>query len=149
MSYKEKSFGDRMNAAAEARKATLQRILSRPGADDPAVIAQKAERAAIVAAREARGAARNEAKRAAEERYAHRNRSTRGTRAAGSRREGDAGCRSGDRSGSRTESGARCPLCGTQGPQIVNIAPLVDVAPPTIAGAIALPDLRGVLLICA
>jgi len=68
MSYREKSFGDRMNAAAEARKATLQRILSRPGADDPAVIAQKAERAAIVAAREARAAARNEAKLAAEER---------------------------------------------------------------------------------
>ena len=43
-------------------------VLSRPGADDPAVIAQKAERAAIVAAREARGAARDEAKRAAAER---------------------------------------------------------------------------------
>ena len=66
--YREKSFGDRMNAATEARKATLHRILSRPGAGDPAVIAQKADRAAIVAAREARTAARNEAKLAAEER---------------------------------------------------------------------------------
>ena len=66
MSYKEKSFGDRMNAAAEARKATLQRVLSRPGANDPTVIAQKAERAAIATAREARVAARNEAKRVAE-----------------------------------------------------------------------------------
>ncbi len=95
MSYKEKSFGDRMNAAAEARKATLQRILSRPGADDPAVIAQKAERAAIVAAREARAAARNEAKLAAEERTRIETEAARGTRAAGSRRKGGAGCRSG------------------------------------------------------
>ena len=66
--YREKSFGDRMNAATEAKKATLQRILSRPGAGDPATIAQRAERAAIVAAREARAAVRNEAKLAAEER---------------------------------------------------------------------------------
>lgn len=65
--YREKSFGERMNSAAESRKATLQRVLSRPGADDAAVIAQKADRAAVVAAREARIAARNEAKFAAEE----------------------------------------------------------------------------------
>jgi len=57
-----------MSSAAEARKATLQRVLSRPGADDPAVIAQKAERAAIVAAREARSAARDTEKRAVAER---------------------------------------------------------------------------------
>ena len=120
-----------MNAAAEARKATLQRILSRPGADDPAVIAQKAERAAIVAAREARVAARNEAKLAAEERDAHRNRSARGTRAAGSRREGGAGRRSGRRPGGRTEGSARCPLCRPQGPQIVNNATLIEAASAT------------------
>jgi len=67
-SYKEKSFGDRMNAAADARKATLQRILARPGADDPAVIAQKAAREKTAAARAARIAERNSARLAAEER---------------------------------------------------------------------------------
>ena len=66
--YREKSFGDRMNTAAAARKATLQRVLAKPGADDPAVIEQKAARAAIVAAREVRLAARHAEKLAAEER---------------------------------------------------------------------------------
>ena len=58
MSFKEKTFGDRINAAAAAKKATLARILARPGADDPGVIAQKAKREAIVAAREVRLAER-------------------------------------------------------------------------------------------
>ena len=49
--YREKSFDERKNAAAEARKATLQRILARPGADDPTVIAQKAASEAASAAR--------------------------------------------------------------------------------------------------
>ena len=66
--YREKSFGERMNASAAARKATLERVLSRPGAGDPAVIAQREQRAAVVAAREARAAARNDAKFAAQER---------------------------------------------------------------------------------
>jgi hypothetical protein len=71
--YREKSFGDRMNTAAAARKATLQRVLAKPGANDPAVIEQKAARAAIVAAREARLAARHaEQKAARDARYAAR-----------------------------------------------------------------------------
>lgn len=66
-SFKEKSFGERMNTAAEARKATLARILARSGADHPDVIAQKAKRDAIIAARELRLAERNAARLAAEE----------------------------------------------------------------------------------
>ncbi len=67
-SFKEKNFSERMNAAAEARKATLARILARPGADHPDVIAQKAARDAIITAREARLAERNAARLAAQER---------------------------------------------------------------------------------
>jgi hypothetical protein len=65
--YREKSFDERMKASSTAKKATLQRFLNRPGADDPAVIAQKARREAVVAARDARLAARQAAKTAAEE----------------------------------------------------------------------------------
>ena len=35
--YKEKTFGDRISAAATARQAALERFRARPAADDPAV----------------------------------------------------------------------------------------------------------------
>lgn len=57
-------LGDRLGKAAEARKAMLDRFKDRPAADDPAVIARNAERAALAAAREARLAER-EAERSA------------------------------------------------------------------------------------
>jgi hypothetical protein len=51
--FNDKNFGQRLNKAAEARQAMLQRA-QKPPADDPMVLQRKAEREAIVAAREAR-----------------------------------------------------------------------------------------------
>jgi len=59
------SFADRQAAAAEARQALLEKFKNRPSEDDPAMAAKKAERAAIVKARDEREAAK-EATRAAE-----------------------------------------------------------------------------------
>ena len=63
-----KNFGDRLEAAAKARQAMMQRA-AKPAADDPAVLQKKAEREAIIAAREARmeAKAREEAERATRE----------------------------------------------------------------------------------
>ena len=63
-----KNFGERLQAANKAKQAMLQRA-ARPAADDPAVLQRKAEREAIVAAREARieAKARAEAERVARE----------------------------------------------------------------------------------
>jgi Family of unknown function (DUF6481) len=52
------SFSDRQAAAAEARKALLDKFKNRPTEDDPVVQARKAERAAILKAREEREAAK-------------------------------------------------------------------------------------------
>src|SRR5262245_58045455 len=62
--FKEKNFADRLQEAAEARKAALERFKARPAADDPEVVKRREERAAIAAAREARTAARKAAKEA-------------------------------------------------------------------------------------
>jgi hypothetical protein len=51
--FNDKFFADRLQSAAKARQAMLQRARM-PAADDPAVLKRKAERQAIVAAREAR-----------------------------------------------------------------------------------------------
>jgi len=51
--FNDKNFGQRLNKAAEAKQAMLQRA-KKPPADDPTVLQRKAEREAIVAAREAR-----------------------------------------------------------------------------------------------
>lgn len=66
--FNDKNFGDRLQAAAKAKQAMLQRA-AKPAADDPVVLQKKAERQAIVAAREARieAKARAEAERAARE----------------------------------------------------------------------------------
>ena len=70
--YKNDDFNNRLTSAAQAKTALLERFRARPGPDDPAVIARRAEQAAIEAAREVRAAERKiakeaEAKRLAEE----------------------------------------------------------------------------------
>ena len=62
--FKEKTFNDRLSAAAEARQAALERFRARPSPDDPAVIKKREERMAIAAARERRDAERKVAKEA-------------------------------------------------------------------------------------
>jgi hypothetical protein len=54
--YREKDIFERRNAANEAKKALLERFKARPAEDDPKVLARKAERQAILAAREIREA---------------------------------------------------------------------------------------------
>jgi hypothetical protein len=58
------NFSDRQTTATEARKALLEKFKSRPTEDDPEVIARKAERLAILKAREEREAAKAAAKAA-------------------------------------------------------------------------------------
>jgi Family of unknown function (DUF6481) len=58
------NYTDRQTAAAEARKALLEKFKSRPTEDDPEVAARKAERLAILRAREEREAAKAAAKAA-------------------------------------------------------------------------------------
>ena len=52
--YREKDIFERRNAANDAKKALLERFKARPAEDDPAVQARKAERQAILEAREKR-----------------------------------------------------------------------------------------------
>ena len=66
MSRVDKTMAERRSDAAAAKQAMLRKLQERPGPDDPAVIARKAERAAIAAAREERQAAKAEAARQAE-----------------------------------------------------------------------------------
>ncbi|MEI5680003.1 hypothetical protein G6N74_29030 [Mesorhizobium sp. CGMCC 1.15528] len=60
--YKEQDFSERRNAANEARKALLNRFKARPAEDDPEVLARKAERQAILEAREKRNAEKEKLK---------------------------------------------------------------------------------------
>jgi hypothetical protein len=60
--FKEKSFSDRLGAAAQARKAQLEKFRAKPGPDDPAVIERQAARQAAAIARDARAAERKAAK---------------------------------------------------------------------------------------
>lgn len=62
--YKEKTFGDRLSAAASARQAALERFRSRPSADDPEVLKRKEERVAIASARAVRETERKARKEA-------------------------------------------------------------------------------------
>ena len=64
------SFSDRQTAAAEARKALLEKFKNRPTDDDPEVVARKAERAAVLQARQEREAAKAAAKAAEQARLA-------------------------------------------------------------------------------
>jgi hypothetical protein len=54
MALKGSTFEDRRAAAAEAKKALVERFKARPPADDPEVLARAAERKAIQEAREIR-----------------------------------------------------------------------------------------------
>ncbi|ODT31523.1 MAG: hypothetical protein ABS35_04660 [Kaistia sp. SCN 65-12] len=54
--YREKDVFERRNAANEAKKALLERFKAKPADDDPAVLARKAERQAILEARAIREA---------------------------------------------------------------------------------------------
>lgn len=73
--FKEKSVADRLNAAAAARQAMLEKFKAKVNLDDPALKAKLAERAAIAKAREDRIAereAQKEAERLAREAEAKR-----------------------------------------------------------------------------
>lgn len=54
MPFKGSKYEDRREAAADAKKALIERFKARPPADDPAVLARAAERKAIQEAREIR-----------------------------------------------------------------------------------------------
>jgi hypothetical protein len=56
--FKEKTFSDRLQEAADARKAALERFKARPAADDPEVIRRREERLRIAQLRAEREAAR-------------------------------------------------------------------------------------------
>ena len=62
--YKEKGFGDRLSSAQNARKAALESFRAKVAPDNPELAQQRAERAALVAAREAREAERRATKEA-------------------------------------------------------------------------------------
>ena len=64
--FNDGKLSDRLGAADAARKAQLERFRSRPNEDDPEVQKRRAERRAIVEARDARQREREE-KRLAEE----------------------------------------------------------------------------------
>lgn len=70
--FKGNDWNDRLNTAANAKRAAMEKFRSRPMADDPAAVEQRATRLAISVAREARLAERkaaraaDEVKRAAE-----------------------------------------------------------------------------------
>ena len=56
--FRDRGFGDRLSTAANARKAMLERVQAKSGADDPAVAERKAARQAVSTARAARLAER-------------------------------------------------------------------------------------------
>lgn len=62
--FKETSVADRLNAAASARAAMLEKFKARVNLDDPDLRAKLAERAAVAKAREERIAERKEQKEA-------------------------------------------------------------------------------------
>lgn len=61
-SFNGSRYQDRQTAAADARKALIEKFQQRPGQDDPAVQARAAERQAILEARKIREAERAERK---------------------------------------------------------------------------------------
>src|ERR1700730_18013392 len=62
--HKGDKFNERLENAANARKALLEKFRRKPKPDDPAVIARNEARAATIAAREARVAERKAAREA-------------------------------------------------------------------------------------
>ena len=68
--FKDKNLNQRLQNAAKAKQALLERMKAMPAADFPEVLAKKAARQAIVEAREARTAAKAIADRERAEREA-------------------------------------------------------------------------------
>ena len=62
--FKGAGFNDRRDAAANAKKALLEKFKSRPAADDPDLLRKQAEMKAIAEAREVRAAERAKLKEA-------------------------------------------------------------------------------------
>jgi regulator of protease activity HflC (stomatin/prohibitin superfamily) len=95
--FKEKTFSDRLQEAADARKAMLERFKSRPASDDPDVLKRREERLKIAAAREERAAVRRAQKeeeariRAEQEAIERAEREARGTPATPPARPGRQG----------------------------------------------------------
>ena len=85
--FKEKTFSDRLQEAADARKAALERFKARPAPDDPEVVRRREERLRIAAAREERAAARKAEKEAEAAARAEREAIERTEREARERRE--------------------------------------------------------------
>jgi hypothetical protein len=85
--FKEKTFADRLQEAAEARKAALERFRARPAADDPDVLKRREERLRIAKAREERETARRAQKEAEAAARAEREAAEKAEREARERRE--------------------------------------------------------------
>jgi hypothetical protein len=68
--FSDKTFSERLGAAAGAKKAMLDKFRARPAADDPIVAARQEARRTISEAREARAAERQAARMAKEAREA-------------------------------------------------------------------------------
>jgi hypothetical protein len=68
--FNSKDFNDRRTAAADAKKAALEKFRAQPKPDAPEVLARIAERKAISDAREARAAERELIRKAEAERLA-------------------------------------------------------------------------------
>lgn len=61
--FKDHTLKERLGNAAQARMALLERVKAMPGADDPAMIAKKAARQDIAAARLIRAQAKEQAEK--------------------------------------------------------------------------------------
>jgi Family of unknown function (DUF6481) len=85
--FKEKTFADRLQEAADARKMALERFKSRPAADDPDVVRRREERLRIAQARDEREAVRKAQKEAEAAARAEREAAERVEREARERRE--------------------------------------------------------------
>jgi hypothetical protein len=85
--FKEKTFSDRLQEAADARKAALERFRQRPDPNDPEVVRRREERLRIAQAREEREAARSVQKEAEARARAEREAIERAEREARERRE--------------------------------------------------------------
>jgi hypothetical protein len=85
--FKEKTFSDRLQEAADARKAALERFRARPAADDPDVIKRREERLKIAQARAEREAVRKAQRDAEAAVRAEREAAERAEREARERRE--------------------------------------------------------------
>ncbi len=66
--FKGAGFNDRRDAAANAKKALLEKFKSRPAADDPSILQKQAEMKAIADARAVRAGERAKAREADQER---------------------------------------------------------------------------------